>query len=158
MKKIIIIAVIAVVVIGLVVFGVTQSQRNAVAVQTGPVEKKDLSTVVSASGAIKPKTYVNVGANAMGKIIKLYVKEGDHVKRGQLLAQLENVQAGADVAAQKASVNANQTDAVAARANLATSVADLNRARADAERTKLDYERAEGLYKQQLIAKADYDT
>src|SRR5437868_12021555 len=130
MKKIILIVVAVLAVAGMVYYGVTQSQRNAVAVQTGPVVSEDLATVVSASGAIKPKTYVNVGANAMGKIIKLYVKEGDHVKRGQLLAQLENVQAGADVAAQKASVNANQTDAVAARANLATSVADLNRARA----------------------------
>ena len=82
MKKILIIVAIAVVVIGLVVYGVTQSQRNAVAVQTGPVVSEDLATVVSASGEIKPKTYVNVGANAMGKITHLYVKEGDHVKRG----------------------------------------------------------------------------
>ena len=158
MKKIILIVVIALAVVGMIAYGVTQSSRNAIAVQTGPVEKKDLSTVVSASGAIKPKTYVNVGANAMGKIVKLYVKEGDHVKAGQMLAQLENVQAGADVAAQRAGVSANETDAVAARANLATATADLNRAKADAERTKLDYQRAEGLFKQQLIAKADYDT
>ena len=158
MKKILIIVGIAVLVIGLVAYGVTQSQRNAVAVQTSPVVQEDLATVVSASGEIKPKNYVNVGANAFGKITRLYVKEGDHVKAGQMLAQLENVQAGADVAAQKAGVNANETDAVAAKANLATSVADLNRAKADAERTKLDYDRASGLFKQQLIAKADYDT
>src|SRR5882724_13510797 len=105
MKKIVIIAVIVVAVIGIVAFTVTQSQRNAVAVQTGPVAPQDLATVVSASGEIKPKTYVNVGANAMGKITRLYVKEGDHVKAGQMLAQLENVQAGADVAAQRATVN-----------------------------------------------------
>src|SRR6185312_11898094 len=158
MKKIIIIAVIAIAVVGLVAYGVTQSQRNAVSVQTGPVLKEDLATVVSASGEIKPKTYVNVGANAMGKITRLYVKEGEHVKEGQVLAQLENVQAGADVAAQRATVNANETDAAAAEANTATNIADYNRAKADAERTKLDYDRAEGLYKQQLIAKADYDT
>jgi HlyD family secretion protein len=112
---------------------------------------------VSASGEIKPKTYVNVGANAFGKIVKLHVKEGDHVKQGQLLAQLENVQSAADVAAQRAGVNANQTDAMAAEAGTNTAVADLNRAKADAERTKLDYERAEGLYKSQLIAKSEYD-
>ncbi len=158
MKKIIIIAVIAIVVVGVIAFGVTQSQRNAIAVQTGPAVKEDLSTVVSASGEIKPKTYVNVGANAMGKITHLYVKEGEHVKKGQVLAQLENVQAGADVAAQKAMVNANQTDAAAARAATATNIADYNRAKADAERTKLDYDRALGLYKDQLIAKADFDT
>ena len=63
-----------------------------------------LASVVSASGEIKPKTYVNIGANAFGKIIKLYVREGDRVKRGQLLAQLENVQSAADVAATRASL------------------------------------------------------
>jgi HlyD family secretion protein len=157
-KKIIIGAIVLVVLIGVVTFTVTQSQRNAVAVQTGPVAKQDLTTVVSASGEIKPKTYVNVGANAMGRIMKLYVKEGDHVKHGQLLAQLESVQPAADVAAQRAGVNANQTDAVAAEAAMKTNVADLNRAKADAARAKLDFDRAEGLYKAQLIAKSEYDS
>jgi HlyD family secretion protein len=158
MKKIVIIVVIVLAVVGIVAFTVTQSQRNAVAVQTGPVESKSLSTVVSASGEIKPKTYVNVGANAMGRIMKLHVKEGEHVKRGQLLAQLESVQPAAEVAAQRAGVNANQTDAVAAEAAMRTNVADWNRAKADAARTKLDFDRAEGLYKAQLIAKAEYDS
>jgi HlyD family secretion protein len=158
MKKIVIIVVIVLVVIGVVTFTVTQSQRNAVAVQTGPVAPQDLATVVSASGEIKPKTYVNVGANAMGRIMKLHVKEGEHVKTGQLLAQLESVQPAAEVAAQRAGVNANQTDAVAAEAAMKTNVADLNRAMADAARTKLDFERAEGLFKAQLIAKSEYDT
>ncbi|MCU1309750.1 MAG: secretion protein HlyD [Candidatus Angelobacter sp.] len=158
MKKIVIIVVIVVVVIGIVAFTVTQSQRNAVAVQTGPVAPQDLATVVSASGEIKPKTYVNVGANAMGRIMKLHVKEGEHVKQGQLLAQLESVQPAAEVAAQKAGVNANQTDAVAAEAAMRTNVADWNRAKADAARAKLDFDRAEGLYKAQLIAKSEYDS
>src|SRR5436853_4832219 len=138
----------------LIVLGVAvhESNKGVVTVQTGKAERQDLSSIVSASGEIKPKTYVNVGANAMGKITHLYVKEGDRVKKGQLLAQLENVQAGADVAAQRATVNANETDAAAARANTATNMADYNRAKADADRAKLDYDRAEGLYKQQLIA------
>ena len=157
-KKIAIITVIAIVLIGIVTFTVTQGQRNAIAVQTGHVAKQDLATVVSASGEIKPLTFVNVGANAFGKIVKLYVKEGDKVKKGQLLAQLEQVQSAADVAAQRASVGASQTDAVAADAGVNTAVADLNRAKADAERTKLDYERASGLYKEQLISKSDFDT
>src|SRR5947207_6426400 len=155
-KKVAIGVGIAIVLAIIVGFTVHQSSKNVVTVQTGKVLRQDLATVVSASGEIKPKTYVNVGANAFGKITHLYVKEGDHVKKGQLLAQLENVQAGADVAAQRATVNANQTDATAAQANTATNIADYNRAKADADRTKLDYDRAEGLYKQQLIAKADY--
>src|SRR5271168_4506228 len=136
---------------------VYQSRKNLVTVQTGKVQKQNLASVVSASGEIKPKTYVNIGANAFGKIIKLHVKEGDHVKKGQLLAQLENVQSNADVNATRASVQSAQTDADAADAAVNTSLADLNRAKSDAEHAKLDWERAQGLYKAALIAKQDYD-
>src|SRR5271155_3570828 len=136
---------------------VYQSQKNLVTVQTGKVAKQNLAAVVSASGEVKPKTYVNIGANAFGKIIKLHVKEGDHVKKGQLLAQLENVQSNADVNATRASVQAAVTDAAAGDAALNTSLADLNRAKSDAEHAKLDWERAQGLYKTALIAKQDYD-
>src|SRR5580704_127565 len=106
-------------------FTVQQSSKNVVTVQSGKVQRQDLATVVSASGEIKPKTYVNIGANAYGKITHLYVKEGDQVKRGQLLAQLENVQSAADVTANEASLQAAETDALAADAGLRTSQADL---------------------------------
>src|SRR5258705_4498102 len=135
-----------------------QANKGVVKVQTGKAQRQDLSSVVSASGEIKPKTYVNIGANAFGKITHLYVKEGDRVRKGQLLAQLENVQSAADVAATKASLAASRTDAVAANANLNTAKADLDRAKADAERARLDWSRAEGLYKEQLISKAEYET
>jgi HlyD family secretion protein len=136
---------------------VYQSRKNLVTVQTGKVQKQNLASVVSASGEIKPKTYVNIGANAFGKIIKLHVKEGDHVKKGQLLAQLENVQSSADVNATRASLQAAETDAVAGDAALNTALADLNRAKSDAEHAKLDWDRAQGLYNAALIAKQDYD-
>ena len=113
---------------------------------------------MSASGEIKPKTYVNIGANAFGKITHLFVKEGDHVKKGQMLAQLENVQSSADVNANEASLQAAQTDALAADAALKTSEADLLRAQADQERNKLDWERAQSLYKDGLISKSDFDS
>jgi HlyD family secretion protein len=128
-----------------------------VTVQTGKVQRLDLTSIVSASGEIKPKTYVNIGANAFGKITRLYVKEGDRVKKGQLLAQLENVQSTADVNATQASLDVAQTDAVAADAALNTAAADLNRAKSDAERAKLDWDRAQGLFKEALIAKSEYD-
>src|SRR5271154_5609443 len=136
---------------------VYQSQKNLVTVQTGKVQRQNLASVVSASGEVKPKTYVNIGANAFGKIIKLHVKEGDHVKKGQLLAQLENVQSSADVNATRASVQAAVTDAAASDAALNTSLADLNRAKSDAAHAKLDWDRAQGLYNAALIAKQDYD-
>jgi HlyD family secretion protein len=134
-----------------------QITKDIVTLQTGKVQRQDLAAVVTASGEIKPKVYVNVGANAFGKIVHLYVREGDRVKKGQMLAQLENVQSSADVAASQASLQASQTDAQAMVAGVTTAQADLNRAQADAERTRLDWTRAEGLYKEALIAKAEYD-
>src|SRR6202050_3361306 len=149
----------AVVVLASIVgFTVHQSGKNVVTVQTGRVARQDLSSMVSASGEIKPKTYVNIGANAYGKITHLYVKEGDHVRKGQLLAQLENVQSTADVSANQASVQAAETDAVAADAALRTSDADLLRAHADYSRNKLDWDRAQNLFKDGLISKSDFDS
>src|SRR5207253_4693753 len=123
---------------------VYESRKDIVTVQTARAQRLNLASVVSASGEIKPKTYVNIGANAFGKIIKLHVKEGDRVKKGQLLAQLENVQSSADVNATRASVQAAETDAVAGDAALKTSLADLNRAKSDAAHAKLDWDRAQG--------------
>src|ERR1700728_2849871 len=149
----------AVVVLAAIVgFTVHQSGKNVVTVQTGKVQREDLSAVVSASGEIKPKTYVNIGANAYGKITHLYVKEGDHVKKGQLLAQLENVQSSADVSANQASVQAAETDALAADAAVKTAEADLERAKADYDRNKLDWQRAQSLFSDGLISKSDFDS
>src|SRR6201997_4067784 len=149
----------SVVVLGMVAgIAVFESGRNVVTVQTGKIQRQDLATVVSASGEVKPKTYVNVGANAFGKITHLYVKEGDHVKKGQLLAQLENVQSSADVNANQASFEAARTDAVAADAALKTAQADLLRAQADYDRNKLDWSRAQSLIQDGLISRSDFDS
>jgi HlyD family secretion protein len=157
-KKVAIGAGVAIVLAILVAFTVHQSSKNVATVQTGKVLREDLATVVSASGEIKPKTYVNIGANAFGKITHLYVKEGDRVRKGQLLAQLENVQSSADVNANEASLQAARTDALAADAALKTSEADLLRAQADYDRNKLDWDRAQHLFQDGLIAKSDFDS
>lgn len=148
----------AVVLLAILGFTIVESRRNVVTVQTGLVHRQDLVSIVTASGEVKPKQYVNIGANAFGKITKLYVKEGDKVQQGSPLAQIENVQPAADVAATKAELQAARTDALAAQAALRTNQADLNRAKADAERARLDYQRADALFENALIAKAEYDT
>src|SRR5579859_5178343 len=132
-------------------FTVHQSGKNVATVQTGKAQHEDLATIVSASGEIKPKTYVNIGANAYGKITRLYVKEG------QLLAQIDNVQSAADLNANQAALQGAETDALAADAGLKTSQADLLRAQADYDRYKLDWERAQSLFKDGLISKSDFD-
>ena len=103
-KKIALIVGAVVVLLAIVGFTVQQSRKGVVTVQTGKVVREDLTSVVTASGEIKPKVYVNIGANAFGKITHLYVKEGDRVKAGQMLATLENVQSSADVSANQAAL------------------------------------------------------
>ena len=144
-------------VVAIVAFSIQQARKGVVTVQTGKVIREDLRSTVTASGEIKPKMYVNVGANAFGRITHIYVKEGDHVTKGQLLAQIENIQPEADVQATKASIQAAQTNYVAAQAGYNTAVADLARAQADEVQKRLDWQRAEGLFKDQLIAKQDFD-
>src|SRR5579864_5606864 len=65
-----------IVALAIVGFSVTQGQKGVVTVQTGKVARQDIASYVTASGEIKPDVQVNVGANAMGRITKLFVKEG----------------------------------------------------------------------------------
>ncbi|HVP53928.1 MAG TPA: efflux RND transporter periplasmic adaptor subunit [Candidatus Eisenbacteria bacterium] len=157
-KKIALIVGAIVVLLAIVGFTIQQSRKGVVTVQTGKVVREDLTSVVTASGEIKPKLYVNIGANAFGKITKLYVKEGDRVKEGQMLATIENVQPAADVKATEAALSVAQTDFVAAQAAVNTATADQHQTEAEYERAKLDYDRSDALYQSQLIAKSEYDT
>ena len=112
-KKIIFIVAGILVALAIVGFSVNQTQKGLVTVQTGKVVKQDIASYVTASGQIKPKLQVNVGANAFGRITKLFVKEGDKVKKGQILAQLENIQSASDVAAARAALDSSITDEAA---------------------------------------------
>ncbi len=157
-KKIALIAGVVVVLLAIVGFTVQQSRKGVVAVQTGKVIREDIAATVTASGEIKPKVQVNIGSNAFAKITHLYVKEGDRVKKGQMLAMLDNVQPTADVSANDSALNASRTDAMAAQATVNTEAADLKSAEAELEHAKLDYDRNKALYDSQLIAKSDFDT
>jgi HlyD family secretion protein len=140
------------------------SKRGVVTVQTGKVVRGDLASVVTASGEIKPKNYINIGANAGGIITDLPVKEGDHVRKGQLLARLEDVQPAADVKSQEASLASAQADSGATEAgvkaadeNLKTLQAAIEKDKSDLARMKSDLDRAEMLYNEKLLAKQDFD-
>lgn len=157
MKKILLFIVGIVVVGGLVTLFVVKQQSGYTKVLTAKVVRQDLSTVVSGTGQIRPKTYVNVGATSFGRITHLYVKEGDHVKRGQVIATVENVQPEANVDAQKAQIESAKTDVLSYVAAEKTAEANLEHAKADFEQKKLDWDRAQNLYKAGIMAKQDYD-
>ncbi|MGA3041334.1 MAG: efflux RND transporter periplasmic adaptor subunit [Bryobacteraceae bacterium] len=140
------------------------SKRGVVAVQTGKVVRQDLTSLVTASGEIKPKNYINIGANAIGILTQILVKEGEHVRKGQLVARIENIQPEAQVASQQAQVSSAEADSNAAEAglkaaddNLRTQQAVIDHSQADFDHAKLDYDRAKELFKDQLLAKQDFD-
>ena len=157
-KKIILIVAIVLVLAGVGIASVLHDRSNVVKVATSKVVVGDLVSIVSGTGQIKPKTYVNVGATSFGRITHLYVKEGDHVKAGAVLATLESVQPQATVAAQQATIAASKTDVDSFRAAEATAQANIAAAKADLEQKKLDYNRAKTLYDEKLIAKQDFDS
>jgi HlyD family secretion protein len=156
-KKIILIVVVVLVLAGIVVGTILHGQASVTKVATGKAVHQDLIAVVNGTGQIKPKTYVNIGATAFGRITHLYVKEGDHVKSGTTLATVESVQPQATVAAQQATIASSQTDVTSYVAAEKTADANIAQGKADLEQKRLDYGRAESLYNEKLIAKQDYD-
>ena len=157
MKKIVLIVLGVLLAAGLVTFMVIKQQSGYTKVLTSKVVRDDLSTIVSGTGQIKPKTYVVLGATAMGRITHLLVKEGDHVKKGQLVATVEDVSQEAQVTGQQAAIAAARTDILSYVAAEKTAAANLEHARADLEQKKLDWDRAQALYKDGIMAKQDYD-
>jgi HlyD family secretion protein len=157
-KKIIIIVVVLLVVAGIVFGTIRHNASSVTKVSTAKVSREDLTSVVSGTGQIKPKTYVNIGATAFGRITHLYVKEGDHVKKGATLATLENVQPTSIVAAQQATIASSRTDVNSFVAAEETADANVTQAKADLVQKKFDYDRALALYNEKLIAKQDYDS
>jgi len=157
-KQIVIIALILIVAAGVITFSVVRAQSGYVKVVTGKVERQTIVSTVSGTGEIKPKTYVNVGATAFGRIINLDVHEGDHVKKGQVLATVENVQAKAGVDMQQATIASSKTDVASFVAAEKTAEAVVAHAKADLEQKKLDFDRAQELFKDQLLSKQDFDS
>jgi HlyD family secretion protein len=157
MKKIVLITLAVLVAATLVTVMVIKQQSGYTKVLTAKVVRQDLSSIVSGTGQIKPKTYVNVGATAMGRVTHLYVKEGDRVTQGQTVATIENVQQEATVTGQQAAIAAAKTDIASYIAAEKTAEANLAHAQADLEQKKLDWDRAQALYKDGILAKQDYD-
>jgi HlyD family secretion protein len=91
MKKIVIITVIVVIIAALVVANFLKKEKG-VEVDVAKVERGTVTQMVNGSGQIRPEVEVKVSANVAGKIINLHAEEGDSVKKGQLLVELDQEQ------------------------------------------------------------------
>ncbi len=143
---------------GIVWFSINQANKGVVTVQTGKAVLQDLTSQVTASGEIKPRDYTNVLGEGFGKITQIVVKEGNHVKKGDVLLRLENIQPSADVSAQVAAVSGTEAGMQAAEASVRSAQSDLQQKQADYERIKTEWERGQSLFKDGLIPKSDFDT
>jgi HlyD family secretion protein len=164
-KKKMIVAVLLIITIGsIVAYSLVARNRGVIAVQTGRVVRQDLKQTVTANGEIKPKRYVNISSNMMGRIVHMPVKEGDHVDAGQLLIRLESIQSESDVTSAQASLDAALAElegmAASARsseASINSARAEVTRAEADYNRAKLNYDRGESMSKEGLISREQFD-
>lgn len=140
MKRKIIIIIIAVVIIGLIVLINYNSRREkSVKVSVEKVKKTDLTSIISASGEIKPKKSINISALIMGRIVKIGVKEGDVVKTGDFLLKLDATQYEANAERDHAFIQSSQAELIKAQMTL--------------EKNKSFYDRQKNLYDNGLISK-----
>src|SRR5262249_38278442 len=123
---------------GIVAYNVKARTGGQVAVQTQKAGRRELVSVVSASGEIKPKKYVTISSNVSGRIEHLLIKEGETVKRGQVLARIDSTR-----------IAAGERQSAAA---LEGAKADLVRAEADLEVSRLAFERTKKMHADNLVS------
>lgn len=120
-----------------------QSKGKAESVQLAKVRREDVSSRVRAPGKIEPKTQVKVSADVPGKVVFLGVKEGDRVRAGQLLLQLDDIQYR----------SAHQQ----ARAAHASAQARLREAQSALRVNEANFSRQRSLFEQKLLSQAEWD-
>lgn len=125
-------------------------QGDAVKVATEKVEQRTIVETVSASGKVQPEVEVKLSSEVSGEIIELPVKEGDVVKKGQLLVRVrpDILQSGYNRSV--ASLNAQ-------RAALASTQQQLKQAEANFKNIEAKYKRSAELFKQKVISASEYD-
>ena len=153
-RRIIIASIVGFVVIlaGYGVFAALRPSHEIDPSKLATVERGDLARVVVATGKIQPRSKVEMKSKASGMVKKLYVDYDDHVKKGQILCELDKVQL-------EAVVREAQANYQAARAARDSAQASLERNKVDAEGPdvpflKLNMERAEQMYKDGVMAKS----
>ncbi|OGU36180.1 MAG: efflux transporter periplasmic adaptor subunit [Ignavibacteria bacterium RIFOXYB2_FULL_35_12] len=144
-KKIFIFGGIGILLVALVLFALLGgSKEEIIQVQTEKVEKRDITQKVTTTGKIEPEFKVVITPEVTGEIVALPVKEGDKVKKGDLLIK----------------INAKQylADKESAEATLMSSKSSLAMRKAELDRITLDYERVKGLHRKGLASDSEIET
>ena len=142
-KTKIILGVLGAIVLALVAMGfIRRKDKDVARVTTAKVEKIDLVAKVTANGKIQARRKVDLSALVMGQIVNLASKEGDRVKKGQLLLQIDRAQLAAQTAGRESALGAMRSDLLAARSN--------------ADQARFDYERARRNFDAKILSEAEF--
>ena len=123
---------------------------KGVTVTTEAIKTRDLDAVVSASGKIQPKRLVQISADAPGRVGNLAVNEGDRIKKGQFLLQIDPKSLRTRVDSGTASLEAAQASLEQMRQSVETTKVQLEQARQNLARQQ-------GLWRQQLTTREALD-
>lgn len=123
----------------IIILNLQTTREKAVKVTTEKVQKQDITSIISASGEVKPKKNINISALVAGRVVKIGVREGDEVKAGDFLLQIDPTYFEAQVDRYRATINQLK--------------AELIKVEAQYRRDKSYYERQTALYESALISK-----
>ena len=143
-KKLLLFSIIGVVILLIIIAVIVSGKKEKlVIVQTEKVSKRNITQVVSGTGVINPETKVDVSAEISGEIVQLPYKEGDTVKKGDLLVKIKADIYSERINQQQAGVTYSRTQVEVAENNL--------------KKAELEYQRTEQLFQRGLVSQSDLD-
>ncbi|MBN2384229.1 efflux RND transporter periplasmic adaptor subunit [bacterium] len=141
-KRVVIITVIVLVLVVMVVIGITKNKQGGISVQVQKIERVDVISIVSGSGKVQPKTQVNITSEVNAAVVSIPVKDGERVNKGQILIQLDTLQATKDMESALYAANELSAHFEGAQIQLA--------------QLKDNYKRLEELYAQKMSSEQAY--
>lgn len=150
--------VVIVIVVGAVAAALRGRSGNGETVEIGAAATRELfRSYVTASGEIVAVRFADVGSSVMGRVVELAVAEGEAVRAGQTLAQIDPVQARSETQAAAAQISALQAEENGARDQVTVAAADVEAARARAVEARQALDRAQQLSEAGLLPAAEKD-
>lgn len=150
MKKTIWLIIAGVAIVIAVVLAKKFSGDTAIKVSTELAKKRTIIETVSASGKIQPEVEVKISSDVSGEIVELYVKEGDRVKKGDLLCRINPLIYESNLNRMAATLNGS-------KANLSNSQARLEQIKASFANVETSYQRNKKLFDQGAISQSEMD-
>ncbi len=143
-KKVILISAVVVLIVVVVILNLRSQREKSVKVTVETVKTHDLTSVVSASGEVKPKKNINISAHVPGRIVKISVVEGQEIKAGDFLLKLDSAQYEANAERDGALIQSYRSQLIQAETRM--------------KNEQNNYGRQKQLFESQLISQEQLET